>query len=225
MSNQEAHERFLALQDDALQELPATWVKSEKAQKALALARNEHKKRHGMYAGVPLLCRGESCPYAETCPLLDAGLAPEGERCPLEVSFILSRFEAYAEELDVDPSRVVDMGLLRDLIDCEVIIDRCDRIMAQDGELIRDVPAGSTPDGMVFHRPETHQALAIKERMQRRKNEILQLLNSTRKDHAQMGIEAMDPSKYASRIYARWLESQGVKIVEGEAVENDDKER
>lgn len=206
---QEQEKRIYALQDELLQELPANWIKTNTAKQALEVARREQRKRHGFYSSMPMICRGRRCPYAEGCYLLEAGEAPEGERCPIELAFIMERFERYSRELEIDLDKVVDMSLLRDLIECELMIDRCDRILAQDGALILEVPAGSSPvTGEVFTRPEAHQALGIKDRMQKRKNEILQLLNSTRKDQAKLAMSALDPSSYATQILAKIRKSQ-----------------
>lgn len=201
---QEHEKRIYALQDELLQELPASWIKTDKAKKALEIARKERQKKHGLYSSMPMLCKGYRCPYAKSCYLLEAGEAPEGERCPIELAFIMERFERYSRELSVDHDRVVDMSLLRDLIECELMIDRCDRVLAQEGEMVVEVPAFSSPvTGEVYHRPEAHQALGIKDRMQKRKNEILQLLNSTRKDQAKLAMSTLDPSSYATQIIAK----------------------
>lgn len=209
-------ERMLALQEQLLQELPANWIKTDTAKKALEIARKEHQKKHGFYSSMPMICKGHKCPYAKTCYLLDAKAAPEGDRCPIEAAFIMERFERYSKELGINLERVVDMSLLRDLIECELMIDRCDRLLAQDGDLVVEVFAGSSPvTGEVFTKPEAHQALGIKDKMQKRKNEILQLLNSTRKDQAKMAMAALDPSTYATNIMAKVKKIQG-KVIEGE---------
>jgi hypothetical protein len=65
-------------------------------------------RSHLENAAIPMLCKAEACPYAEVCPLMDAGMAPEGERCPIEIAMILRRYEEYTKEFGIDESNVVD---------------------------------------------------------------------------------------------------------------------
>ena len=62
------------------------------------------------------------------------------------------------------------------------------------------VEVGTDAKGRAIRRPEVHGALLIKEKMQKRKNEILRLLNSTRQDQARMGMDLKDLSVIASKI-------------------------
>ena len=42
----------------------------------------------GMYASIPLVCKGGYCPYQETCTLREYNLCKIGEPCPKECAMI-----------------------------------------------------------------------------------------------------------------------------------------
>lgn len=183
-------------------EFPSTWKLSQKGIEAIQHGVAMHKTKHGMYASIPMVCKAEKCQYADICPLVEMSAAPEGERCPLEISLILTSFEDYKTSLSVDPNNIVDMGLVKDLIDCDVQIMRAENKMAVDGDFIEEAVIGiddETGDPIVQKR--ISQASDYKERIISKKHKILTLFNSTRKDKAGQKINfSMDPSSYAATI-------------------------
>ena len=184
------------------QSLP--WLKmSDKAVKAVQLSRSVHRAKHGLFANIPIVCQGPVCPYGETCMALGNDIAPEGEPCPVEIAQILELYEKYSEELQVDTKQMVNLSLLKSLIDAEVTISRCEAILAKDANIIQELVTSVLPNGRVIKNPAPHIALDIKAKAIKQKNEALQLLNSTPKDKAKQGaINIIDASTYASRIRA-----------------------
>lgn len=189
--------------------MPATWPEpSEKAREAMRLATSMFSTKHGLFASVPLVCKGDECPYKDTCVAYMYGVAPKGERCPVEIANITQRFDQYCKELDIDSSKMVNVGLVKELIDCEIMIERCNQLLATEGNLIKDVVVGVSEAGTPFYRPEIHKALDIKNNNMRRKNDILQLLNSTPKDKAKTeDARLIDPSIYAAEILRKFNEA------------------
>lgn len=200
-----------------LPSMPDTWVckQPEKASQAMKLANMMNNTRHGLFASIPLVCKGEDCPYAATCVAVLYQTAPVGDRCPVEIVNISQKFTQYCDELGVDGTKAVDAGLIKELIDCEIVIDRCSQLIAGDGDMIKDVVVGISEEGTPFTRPEIHQAINIKDKTQRRKNEILQLLNSTPKDKAKTdGSQLMDASRYAAEIMKKYMEMPKDDIID-----------
>lgn len=190
-------------------DFPSTWKLSEKGIQAIQHGVAMHKTKHGMYASIPMICKAEDCQYAEVCPLVEMSAAPKGERCPLEISLILTSFEDYKTSLGVDPDNIVDMGLVKDLIDCDVQVMRAENKMAVDGDFIEEAVIGiddETGDPIIQKR--ISQASDYKERIIAKKHKILNLLNSTRKDKAGQKISVtMDPSSYAATIMEKVKEA------------------
>src|SRR5690606_29317666 len=125
--------------------------------------------KHGMFSRIPIICRGRACPFFETCWIPEADLQV-GERCPIEIATIVERFDEYCEELGVNPETdVVDAGLVKDVIDLEIMMLRADGILASDAALVKDVVAGVSPKGQEYYKPELNPAVDLKERLRKEK--------------------------------------------------------
>jgi hypothetical protein len=182
-------------------EMPSSWKLSDKGKEAIALAVGMAKTKHGLYASIPMLCKAEECPYSAVCPLMDMGAAPKGERCPLEIATILKQFEEYKSEFHTDEDNIVDMGFVKDLIDCDIQIFRAENKMAVDGDFLEEVVVTVTEGGEAITNPQISKAAEYKERIQAKKHKILQLMHSTRKDKAGDKLSiVLDPSSYAAQL-------------------------
>lgn len=206
-------------------ELPTTWgTPSATALKAMNLSAGIAGTKHGLMSSIPIVCSGSKCRYKQTCLPFVSNCAPVGERCPVEQISILTKYEAYRKDLNIDENRIIEISLLKELIDCDVMIDRCNQILAT-ANLIEDVVSVVSVSGDVYTRPEVNKAIEIKEKSQKRKEAVLQLLNSTPKDKAKTEAGAQkDPSMYAATIVKQFLESQKkAETIEGEySVVNDE---
>lgn len=195
---------------------------SLQTQENVKKSRKTVSQKHGMFANIPMVCRGTACPYFETCWIPEEDLQV-GDRCPIEIAAILERFDGYCEELNVDPEReMIDASLVKDVVDIDVMMVRADGYLAKDAALIKDVVAGISPKGQEYYKPEIHQAVELKEKLRKERTRILNQLNATRKDKKMEQIVANDPSSVAARIMAKAkdLQLQGKIIdVEHEPVE------
>lgn len=209
-------------------DLPSAWKLSDRGRQALAHAVAMRRTVHGFYASVPFLCKAANCRFASVCEAYREGLVQEGDRCVLEIAEILERYRGYVTELQLSPDSLVDLGLLKDLIDCDVMIERADKLLAVDGKIVEYVTVGIAENGQPIRRPEVHKAIEIKERMQKRKNEILQLLNATRKDKARTAaLNTLDPSTHASKLrelFELYMRMKEAKVVDAEATVSTEKE-
>lgn len=167
----------------------------------------------GLYASIPMLCKGESCVYAELYPELHGDLTQPGERCPVEVAIILSKYEQYKKDLEIDPEDAVDMSILRDVIDYDVQIVRAENKVAVEGDFVKDVVVGISQTGQEIVQEQITQASEYKQRIQNARNKALNLLNSTRKDKAGEKVTfTMDPSSYSKELLAK----ANQEIIEGD---------
>ena len=190
-------------------EMPKSWKMSEKGREAVRFAVAMTQTKHGLYASIPMLCKAEKCHYAQVCPLVEMGKAPEGERCPLEIGIILTKYEQYKQEFDIDENNIVDMGLVKDLIDCDIQIFRAENKIAVDGDFIQEVPVSVTESGEVVTQPQLTKATEYKDKILNKKFKILELMHATRKDKAQdKMVSKLDPSNYAAQLMAQVANSQ-----------------
>lgn len=184
--------------------LPAAWQSSGKGLANRKRAQANVSLKHGLFAGVPIICRGEQCPYFQTCFIPEDDLQI-GERCPIEIATILERFDRHCLSLNIDADSIndtVDAGIVKDVVDIEIMILRCDNLLAINGNLIDEVVAGVTPKGQEIMRPEINKAVELKQELRRERTRLLNQLNATRKDKGG-GIDNNDPSTVAARIIAK----------------------
>lgn len=157
--------------------------------------------RHGLFANVPIVCKGEACPYVGTCtvPITDL---PTGYRCPIEIGAIFARFERYCEEFDVTEENAVDLGQIKQLVDLEVMIMRCDSKMAMSADFIEEVLKDVTKKGVPIYEKQITQANQFKLTLLERHARILKDLAATRSAKKEQKIDN-DASKVASIIMRR----------------------
>ena len=137
----------------------------------------------GMYARIPLVCKAESCPYSESCSLLPYNLAPIGEPCPIETAQIEIRYAGYEKDFNLDTASFTDKNLVAELINHDIMLERCKALITKEGVLVTDVVAGVSEQGEEFYRPEVSKHWEAYERVQKKRNEIYNLMMATRKDN------------------------------------------
>lgn len=187
-------------------DLPPGWKISEKGKEALKMAQTMISTKHGLYASIPLVCKGSECPHVSTCGLDFYGMSPEGERCPLEIAKMNNLYNRYTNELEVDEESEIDLSLLKELIDIDITIDRADSLLAQDGSFIQEVTVSVTEHGHRITKPEIHKAAEIKDKLTRRKLDVMKNLNATRKEKARDKKVNFDPSSYAAELLKKGKE-------------------
>lgn len=184
--------------------LNSLWNISQENETVIEKSYNAFGTEFGMYASIPMLCKGSNCVYAELYPELHGDLHQPGERCPVEVAIILSRYEQYKEDLMMDPEDAVDMSILRDVIDYDIQIIRAENKVAVEGDFVKDVVVGISNSGQEIMQEQITQASEYKQKIQAARNKALNLLNSTRKDKAGEKVRMeFDPSSYSKELLAR----------------------
>jgi len=208
-----APKKYMNIKKEAL---PSSWKISEKGIEAIKFGVAMNKTKHGMYASIPMLCKGEECQYASVCPILDQGYDPTGERCPLEISLIMTRYEDYKEEFGASDDDFVDMSLIKDLIDYDVQLMRAENKMAIDGDFVEDVVVTVTENGDEITNKQLSKATEYKEKITNKRHKVLELMNSTRKDKSGAKVQvSMDPSSYAASLLKEINAAPG-EIIDGD---------
>ena len=88
--------------------------------------------KSGLYAKIPITCKAHQCPYADSCVLLDAGLATQGEKCPWETALIETRYAAYVKDYNLDESSFTDRTLISELVNIDVMLERTKALLAKE---------------------------------------------------------------------------------------------
>lgn len=160
------------------------WNRSPLGREAEKAAMSMLSTRHGLYARIPIYCKGETCPYSHQCELLPAGLAPVGERCPVETARIANEYAGYAEDFDIDNASQTDKVLLSEIVSMDILASRATALMAKEMTPVQDIVVGVSEQGQEIVQPSVSKAWEAYQAISKRRNEILQLMQATRKDKA-----------------------------------------
>ena len=182
---------------------------------AMEVARRLRRTSGGMYSTVPIICRAEACPYAEACELVQMGLATVGEKCPMEIAAVEDLFQRYCADLMIDPNdptQQIDAIMVKDLIDLDIGILRCDKKIAINADYIIENVVGVTEEREAITQQVVHPIAELKEKLRNNRNKMLSLFNSTRKDKMGSTINVKtDPLQKASQLMATITEVTDVE--------------
>jgi hypothetical protein len=182
----------------------SAWTSNPAAVQAIDIAKRLRQTKHGMYASVPIICKAEACPYADSCELQQMGLAPYGDKCPMEIAAIEDLFQRYCSDMNInpeDPRQQVDSIMVKEVVDIDISMLRCDKKMAISADFIIDQVVNVDEEGNSITRQELHPLTEYKEKLRAQKFKTLNLLNSTRKDKEGSKVQVtFDPSERAAQM-------------------------
>ena len=168
----------------------AMWGISPAIIKEIGNMNRVYSSKHGMFASVPIICKGPDCAYKDVCMVSQAQRIV-GQRCPMEIAAILSRYEQWCMHFEINTSNdvidakdLVDATLIKDLVNIEVQILRAENKIALNGDFMADtlldIDKKCQPYFGKIVAPETEFLMTLQDR----KIKILNQLNATRKDKA-----------------------------------------
>jgi hypothetical protein len=177
---------------------PEEWSQEE-IDKAIDLVRPQ-KTRTSMFASIPMRCEAEKCIFATTCPLLQENLAPKGKACPLEMSIVSQFTSEYMEQLDVSPDNLVEVSMVRDLVDQEVQYIRKTKLLAKEHFIQENVIGIDSNTGEPIMKKELHLAVELEDRLHKRRKDLRNQLLATREARAKVGQVQLDTAQQISEI-------------------------
>jgi hypothetical protein len=176
---------------------PESWSEEDK-QKAVELVRPQ-KTRTSMFSSIPMNCEASKCTFADTCPLLKENLAPRGNPCPIEMSIVAQFTNEYMEQLDVQSDNLVEVSMIRDLVDQEVQYIRKTKLLAKE-HFIQENIIGVDNDGQPILKKELHLAVELEDRLHKRRKDLRNQLLATREAKAKIGQTQLDTAQAISDI-------------------------
>jgi hypothetical protein len=176
---------------------PEKWSEEDR-QKAVELVRPQ-KTRTSMFSSIPMNCEGSRCIFADTCPLLKENLAPVSNPCPIEMSIVAQFTSEYMEQLDVVPSNLVEVSMVRDLVDQEVQYIRKTKLLAKE-HFIQENIVGVDNEGNPILKKELHLAVELEDRLHKRRKDLRNQLLATREAKAKLGQTQLDTAQAISDI-------------------------
>lgn len=163
------------------------WGYSQTGKTAKNAAMSMLSTKCGLYARIPITCKAEGCPYADSCSLLECGLAPFGEKCAFETALIEQALAGYYRDFDLDENAsFADLTIVKNIVNCDIMMERAQALISSEGMAIDQIYAGSNEKtGEDFYNKEISKALELYERHDRQKQKMLDLMLGTRKAKAQ----------------------------------------
>lgn len=170
--------------------LAQVWdLDAQKTQQVSNVSKMYHSK-HGMFASIPIICRGDDCHYKDTCAI-DQCNRIVGSRCPMEIAAIITRFNQWCEHFNIDnseeyiaPKDLVDATLIKDLVNIEVQILRAENKIALSGDFMAQTLIEIDKKGTPYYGTVITPEAEFLNTLQDKKIKILNQLNATRKDKA-----------------------------------------
>lgn len=149
-----------------------------------------YSSKHGMFASVPIVCKGPDCAYKDVCMVSQAQRIV-GHRCPMEIAAILSRYEQWCTHFEIntvqdmiDSKDLVDATLIKDLVNVEVQMLRAENKIALNGDIMADTLLDIDKKCQPYFGKIVSAETEFLMTLQDKKIKILNQLNATRKDKA-----------------------------------------
>ena len=203
-------DKFESLRPDLF--FPDEWT-DEQREKAVNLVRPQ-KTKTSMFSSIPMRCEASKCIFASTCPLLQENLAPKGKPCPIEMAMVSQFTGEYIEQLDVSPDNLVEVSLVRDLVDQEVQYLRKTKLLAKE-HFVQENIIGIDKDGSPILKKELHLAVELEDRLHKRRKDLRNQLLATREARAKIGQTQLDTAQAISEIIhkVQMIEVENSKLI------------
>lgn len=154
---------------------------------------------HSRVASIPMSCRGSQCPMAKTCPLYKEDLHPFGERCPIEAKLVAQLMYGIMKELEVDPESIIEVGMVRDIVDQEIQQIRKQSILSNE-DIITENVIGIDDSGDPIMKKELNLAVDWEDKIHKRKAALLKQLVATRESRINAGARVIDQAANMANI-------------------------
>lgn len=170
--------------------LAAMWGLTPTKTKQVSNISKVYFTKHGMFASIPILCRGVDCAYKDVC-MVDPSERTVGSRCPMEIAALITRFNQWCQHFNIniegeaiESKDLVDATLIKDLVNIEIQILRAENKIALSGDFMGETLVEVDKKCNAYYgsiiTPESEFLMTLQDK----KMKILNQLNATRKDKA-----------------------------------------
>jgi hypothetical protein len=155
-----------------------------------------------LFSSIPMRCTSDKCPFADTCPLQQQAIAPQGKPCPIEMALVSQFMESIMKELNVNPDNLIEVSMVRDLVDQEVQQFRATKLLAKES-FIQENVIGIDDSGRPIIKKEMHLAVELSDKLLKRKKEIRNQMMATREQKAKVGQAQLD----SAQLISNWMDT------------------
>jgi len=189
-------QQLMLIQDEIGDLSPLLSVYPEEELKRLIQNKDKLKKLSALFdagmgnisASVMIMkCHSEDCPYKLSCPLLKAGLAPEGYSCPIEKKLNSELEYELVKSLNIDTQDIVEMELLYDFIDAKILDMRTSGMLANTS-LVQEITKEGRGGAIISK--EVAPEFTIKMDLKNLKSKLLNEFMATRLSKKRYGIQS-----------------------------------
>ena len=147
------------------------------------ISKHLNSQKTGLHAMYPILCNGAGCPYSSSCFAYKNDIhPPQGEPCVMETTKMEALLIQYDKDFHFDECSGTDMLAIQELVHLDIMIDRCNSLIAQELTPVIEVNIGSSPQtGDVITQPAVSKYYEAYEKMSKRRSALVDELNATRK--------------------------------------------
>lgn len=174
----------------------------EKQMTLVAEAVRPSKTKTSLFSSIPMRCMSDKCPFADTCPLEQNNVAPKGKPCPIEMALVSQFMESIMSELRVNPDNLIEVSMVRDLVDQEIQQLRATKILAKES-FIQENIIGIDDQGRPIVKKEMHLAVELSDKLLKRKKEIRNQMMATREQRAKAGQAQLD----SAQLISGWMDA------------------
>ena len=128
---------------------------------------------------------------------------------------IVSQFTSdYMHQLEVNPENLVEVSMVRDLVDQEVQYIRKTKLLAKE-HFIQENVIGVDQDGQPIMKKELHLAVELEDKLHKRRKDLRNQLLATREAKAKMGQTQLDTAQAISDILdkVQGIEKERQKLI------------
>lgn len=175
----------------------SVWGANQLFKKSVQAAMTMLATRTGIYSKIPIYCKGDKCPYSESCGLVRWKIYPLGQACPVEIAFIEKQWSRYKDEFDIQPEDTTDEAIVAEIIRMEVYMERCTALMSKEGSPIQLMTVGVTEDGKAVETPQVSKSVEAYEKFSRIRNKNYELMLANRRDK----LKRKDESQQEKSIF------------------------
>lgn len=147
------------------------------------ISKHLNSQKTGLHSMYPIMCNGSGCPYSSQCFAFKHNIQPPvGEPCVMETTKMEELVIAYDRDFNFDECTATDMLAINELIQLDIMIDRCNKLIAQELTPVIEVNIGVSPQtGDVITQPAISKYYDAYEKMSKRRSMLVDELNASRK--------------------------------------------
>lgn len=171
----------------------------------------------GFVSTMPMICKGESCPYISACPLKAAGSKlPVTKRCPVEDTIATLQVTKHLQALNIenvdDPTHSFDVDILCEMAGLELLRWRCGVELSKSPKLIITQMVGATLEGEPLYQEVPAPIIDVFERTSRHILKLREALVATRKAQLEAGQDVGDVSSRAAELRQKAEDSKKKRL-------------